>query len=72
MRLALRQVHDNNGLEGRTFSLLSCDNNPEFGDDITDQTEATIDIARWLASGAGVEAIVGPAASSRDGSAAKN
>jgi branched-chain amino acid transport system substrate-binding protein len=66
--LAVRQVNENNGLEGQKYAMLHCDyesdENIDMSDGIND-IEAVELLAPFLADVVGVTAIVGPRGSSR-------
>lgn len=62
--LAIRQVADQGGLEGRMFGIVHCDSTAMAGDEL-DDIEGSADAARFLATAMGVPAIVGPRGSSR-------
>ncbi len=67
-RLALMEVNEADGLEGRRFGAVFCDYGEGFGDDL-DTLEASAEGASWLADVVGVSAIVGPRGSSRTAAA---
>jgi branched-chain amino acid transport system substrate-binding protein len=62
--LAIRQVADQGGLDGRMFGIVHCDSTAMAGDQLDDIAGAA-DAARFLATAMGVPAIVGPRGSSR-------
>lgn len=66
--LALREVNEAGGLDGRRFAAVFCDYGEGFGDEL-DTLEASAEGARWLADDVGVSAIVGPRGSSRTAAA---
>ncbi|MBC8071274.1 MAG: hypothetical protein IAG13_23315, partial [Deltaproteobacteria bacterium] len=57
--LAIRQVEDQGGLEGRHFAMLHCDTTAMAGDGLGD-VDGTAAAAQFLARTIGVPAIVGP------------
>ena len=63
IRLAVTQVNDERGLDGRLFGVVFCDvaEDPVF--DSLKRTDAAVASARYLADVVGVPAIVGPSAS---------
>ncbi|MEM9190019.1 MAG: ABC transporter substrate-binding protein [Myxococcota bacterium] len=63
-RLAIRQLNDAGGLEGRDFGILFCDIQESGMYDSLSRTEAAVEMAQFLVSQVGVPAIIGPAASS--------
>jgi len=65
VQLAVAQANGNDGLDGRDFVVVHCTNEEGTGLDDLDKTEASVEVAEWLARDARVTAIVGPAASSR-------
>ncbi|MBX2802105.1 MAG: ABC transporter substrate-binding protein [Myxococcales bacterium] len=67
--LAVRQVNDNNGLDGRLFGLVQCNSAEGFVDDGLSTDEASDAMATYLAQSVGVPAVVGPATSGRSQSA---
>ncbi len=64
-QLAAIQANANDGLEGHDFAFIHCDNAENEAYDDLDKTSASTVTAEWLADSMGVNAIVGPAASSR-------
>ncbi len=62
--LAVRQVNQNGGLEGRRFGIVHCDYEAEAGDNL-DDIEAVEMLAPYLAETLGTPVIVGPRGSSR-------
>lgn len=64
-QLAAIQANANDGLEGRDFAMIHCDNQEDPDYDSLDKGAASVETATWLAEVVGVPAIVGPAASSR-------
>jgi len=63
-QLAILEVNQAEGLDGRGFAVVFCDYGDAF-DDGLDSLEASADGALWLADVLGVTAIVGPRGSSR-------
>ncbi|HET6581804.1 MAG TPA: ABC transporter substrate-binding protein, partial [Nannocystaceae bacterium] len=66
--LAIRQVNENNGLEGRKYAMLHCDYESDENIDMVDGLSdiAAIElVAPFLADVVGVPAIVGPRGSAR-------
>lgn len=63
-QLAISQVNDRAGLDGRPFGLVECTYEVNTVYDDFDQAEATEFVTDWLADSLGVPAIVGPATSS--------
>ncbi len=63
IRLAVTQVNEEGGLDGRPFGVVFCDiaKNPAY--DSLERVDAAVASARWLADVLGVPAIVGPSAS---------
>lgn len=63
VRLALKQVNEERGLDGRAFGAVLCDiaENPMY--DALKRTEAAVADARYLVDVLGVPAIVGPSSS---------
>lgn len=63
VRLAVTQVNEVGGLQGRSFGVVLCDisQNPQF--DSRSRTQAAVASAVYLADVMGVPAIVGPSAS---------
>lgn len=64
-QLAAIQANANDGLEGRDFAMIHCNNAADTDLDDLDKDTASVEVAEWLAGTVGVPAIVGPAASSR-------
>jgi branched-chain amino acid transport system substrate-binding protein len=62
--LAVKEVNDAGGLDGRDFAVVFCDYGEGFSDDL-DSLEASEQGAVWLADELGATAIVGPRGSSR-------
>jgi ABC-type branched-subunit amino acid transport system substrate-binding protein len=66
--LAVRQVNENNGLEGKKYAMLHCDyesdENIDMSDGLNDIAAVEL-LAPFLADVVGVPAIVGPRGSSR-------
>ncbi|MBL4683979.1 MAG: ABC transporter substrate-binding protein [Nannocystaceae bacterium] len=62
--LAVRQVNQNGGLDGRRYAILHCDYEPMAGDDLDDIAAVEL-LAPYLADAVGVAAIIGPRGSSR-------
>lgn len=62
--LAVSQVNDNNGLEGRKFALISCDTTAAAGDQLTDLEAAALG-STFLARELAIPVIVGPRGSGR-------
>ncbi len=62
--LAVRQVNQNGGLDGRRFAMLHCDYEAMAGDDLDDIAAVEL-LAPYLADALGVPAIIGPRGSSR-------
>jgi ABC-type branched-subunit amino acid transport system substrate-binding protein len=62
-RLAIREVNEQGGLDGRLFGVVFCDvaEDPKF--DSLKRADAVISTGRYLADVVGVPAIVGPSAS---------
>lgn len=63
--LAVEEVNEAGGLEGRDFAVVICDYNESLFDDGLDSLAASAEGATWLSQVAGVDAIVGPRGSSR-------
>jgi ABC-type branched-subunit amino acid transport system substrate-binding protein len=63
-QLAVMQINDNQGVDGRDFAILHCNYDEDPSIDDLDQTGAVESITTWLADDVGIPAIVGPAASS--------
>lgn len=63
-RLAVMQVNDLGGLDGRPFAIVECTYEENNLYDDRDLIEATTFVTAWLADTLGVPAIVGPATSS--------
>jgi branched-chain amino acid transport system substrate-binding protein len=63
IRLAVSQVNEERGLDGRPFGVVFCDisKNPQY--DSLARVDAAVASARYLANVLGVPAIVGPSAS---------
>jgi branched-chain amino acid transport system substrate-binding protein len=59
MRLAFSQVADQQGLQGRDYVLVECDNVEDDSLDTLSQEEAAIETSLWLADTLGVPAILG-------------
>ncbi len=64
IQLAIRQVNDAEGLQGRQFGYVHC-TNVEGNFDALDQETANVEMALYLADELGVPAVVGPASSGR-------
>lgn len=64
-RLAVIQANEQGGLEGRSFGLIECRNEPNADFDDLSQEEANELVVRWLSEDIGVTGFVGPATSSR-------
>lgn len=62
--LAISQVNDNNGLEGRKLALITCDTTAEAGDQLTD-LEAVALGTTFLSRDLAIPVIVGPRGSGR-------
>lgn len=62
--LAIRQVNQNGGLEGRRFAMIHCNYEAEAGDNL-DDIQAVEELAPYLAETLDVPVIVGPRGSSR-------
>jgi branched-chain amino acid transport system substrate-binding protein len=62
--LAVRQVNQNGGLEGRRFAMVHCNYEAEAGDNL-DDIQAVEALAPYLAETLGAPVIVGPRGSSR-------
>lgn len=62
--LAIKELNDAGGLDGRGFAVVYCDYGEAF-DDGLDSEQASEQGALWLADTLGVSAIVGPRGSSR-------
>ena len=63
-RLAVMQVDDLSGLDGREFGVVECTYEENNVYDDRSMEEATVFASRWLAGTLGVPVIVGPATSS--------
>jgi branched-chain amino acid transport system substrate-binding protein len=63
VRLALKQVNEARGIDGRTFGAVFCDIAENAMYDARKRTDAAVESARHLARGIGVPAIVGPSSS---------
>ncbi|MDP2307863.1 MAG: ABC transporter substrate-binding protein [Pseudomonadota bacterium] len=63
-RLAVMQVNDLSGLDGRTYAIVECTYEENNDYDDRDLIEATSFTTAWLADTLGVPAIIGPATSS--------
>ncbi|MBX3193143.1 MAG: ABC transporter substrate-binding protein [Labilithrix sp.] len=63
IRLAVRQVNEANGLDGRLFGVVLCDIAEDAKYDSAKRTDAAVASAKYLADVVGVPAIVGPSAS---------
>lgn len=63
LRLAITQVREVGGLQGRAFGVVLCDISQNAQFDSLDRTQAAVQSARYLADAIGVPAIVGPSAS---------
>lgn len=63
IRLAVKQVNEEGGLDGRLFGVVMCDvaENPQY--DSLKRTDAAIASGRYLADTIGVSVVVGPSAS---------
>ncbi|MFN7146321.1 MAG: ABC transporter substrate-binding protein [Myxococcota bacterium] len=61
--LAVRQVNDSDGLDGRPFALVACDYQTSFDIDALTTEEAVARTTGFLAETLGVPAIVGPGSS---------
>ncbi len=59
MELAINQVNDNGGLEGRLFAMIQCDNVEDQNIDARTATEAVGDIGKYLGDRIGAPVIVG-------------
>lgn len=64
VRLAIAQVNDLSGLDGRPYALVECTYEENAIYDNLDAADATAFAASWLAETLGVPAIVGPGSSS--------
>lgn len=64
-QLALEQVNERNGLEGRDFALVACDSSEDPAIDALDAVEATREISTFQADVIGVPAVIGAEYSSR-------
>lgn len=62
--LAVRQVNQNGGLDGRRYAVLHCDYEAMAGDDLDDIAAVEM-LAPYLSDSLGVPAIIGPRGSSR-------
>lgn len=62
--LAVRQVNQNGGLDGRRYAIVHCDYEPMAGDDLDDIAAVEL-LAPYLVEALGVPAIIGPRGSSR-------
>lgn len=58
--LAVRQVGDNDGLQGRTFGIVHCNYQEDIELDDLDNDAAAAASARWLVDVLGVKALIGP------------
>ncbi len=65
IELAVRQVNDNGGLQGREYAFVHCTNIEDEHLDKLDQITANKEMAVYLADEVGVAAMVGPATSGR-------
>ncbi len=65
IELAVRQVNDNGGLQGRGYGFVHCTNVEDLALDKLDQETANEEMASFLADQVGVPALVGPATSGR-------
>ena len=65
IELAIRQVNDNGGLQGRGYGFVHCTNVEDLAMDKLDQESANKEMALYLADQVGVAAMVGPATSGR-------
>jgi branched-chain amino acid transport system substrate-binding protein len=63
IRLAVKEVEEKGGLEGRPVGVVFCNTEARDAGDHFDRTEATRWAARYLVSHLGVSALVGPCAS---------
>ena len=63
IRLAVTQVNEERGLDGRPFGVVFCDVAEDSTYDSLKRTDAAVASARYLADVLGVPAIVGPSAS---------
>lgn len=63
-QLAVTQANTNGGLDGVKFGILHCSITEDPAIDALTKTEASVELATWLADSVGVPAIIGPAASS--------
>lgn len=63
-QLAVAQANANGGLDGTTFGILHCSITEDPAIDALTKTEASVELAIWLADSVGIPAIIGPAASS--------
>ncbi len=63
-QLAIMQVNDYSGLDGRPFALVECSYEVDTIYDNRDQAEAAVFATDWLVNTLGIPAIVGPATSS--------
>jgi branched-chain amino acid transport system substrate-binding protein len=64
-RLAVIQVNEHNGLDGRLFGIVQCSNDADVGGDGLDENAATELVATYLADVLGIPGVVGPATSTR-------
>lgn len=62
VRLALRQLNDEGGVEGRKFGLVECDIDPKLSK-AASTTEAALEVTDYLTDTLGVVAVFGPSAS---------
>jgi branched-chain amino acid transport system substrate-binding protein len=65
IELAVLQVNDNGGLQGRGYGFVHCTNVEDLALDKLDQETANAEMTLYLADQVGVAAIVGPATSGR-------
>ncbi len=65
IELAVRQVNDNGGLQGRGYGFVHCTNVEDLALDKLDQETANKEMALYLADQVGTAALVGPATSGR-------
>jgi branched-chain amino acid transport system substrate-binding protein len=63
VRLAVTQVNEQKGLDGRSFGAIFCDVAENAQYDSLKRTDAAVASGRYLADALGVSAIVGPSAS---------
>jgi branched-chain amino acid transport system substrate-binding protein len=64
VRLAIKEVGESGGLEGRPVGLIMCNTAQDSRIDTRDRTAASVAAGEYLASTLGTPAIIGPSASS--------